>query len=346
MLFGVDHLVILARDLGDSLVAYERLGFTVTPGGEHPGQGTHNALIPFADGAYIELIAFRDPDRPQPHRWWPHLSRYQEVFDGFGDTPNPARTGSALPGPSRDAGELSETYLATGGGLIDFALRSDDLAGDVAALAARGLLFDVVDGHRLRPDGQSIAWRMALPAAEGGVPVPFLIQDVTPRSLRVPDGRAREHANGAIGVASVSIAVDDLGTAGDAYAVLLGSRLPTPTDDARVGAASLTFSCAAASLILVERAALADRSPACSTSLLAAVGGRGPGAIAAALESHPPVSGHWLDVRDTQGALLCYAVRPGGQAEDPGGAAMPTPPPPVLGEGAGGEGRAPRCLPP
>ncbi|MBI2939975.1 MAG: chemotaxis protein CheW, partial [Chloroflexi bacterium] len=29
------------------------------------------------------------------------LSRYQKVFDGFGDTPNPARTGAALPGPSR-----------------------------------------------------------------------------------------------------------------------------------------------------------------------------------------------------------------------------------------------------
>ncbi|MBI2941533.1 MAG: copper resistance protein CopC/CopD, partial [Chloroflexi bacterium] len=33
------------------------------------------------------------------------LSRYQKVFDGFGDTPNPARKGGARPGPSRDAGE-------------------------------------------------------------------------------------------------------------------------------------------------------------------------------------------------------------------------------------------------
>ncbi|MBI2938949.1 MAG: SDR family oxidoreductase [Chloroflexi bacterium] len=47
------------------------------------------------------------------------LSRYQKVVDGFGDTPNPARTGSALPGPSRDAGELSETYFGRGGSIIN-----------------------------------------------------------------------------------------------------------------------------------------------------------------------------------------------------------------------------------
>ncbi|MBI2939212.1 MAG: hydantoinase/oxoprolinase family protein [Chloroflexi bacterium] len=43
------------------------------------------------------------------------LNVYQEVLEGPGDTPNPARTGCALPGPSRDDRELSPTCLAADG---------------------------------------------------------------------------------------------------------------------------------------------------------------------------------------------------------------------------------------
>ena len=57
MLQGIDHIVIAVVDLAVASRNYEGLGFTVVPGGRHP-VGTHNALIAFADGAYIELIAF------------------------------------------------------------------------------------------------------------------------------------------------------------------------------------------------------------------------------------------------------------------------------------------------
>ncbi|MBI2940287.1 MAG: phospholipid carrier-dependent glycosyltransferase [Chloroflexi bacterium] len=64
-------------------------------------------ILPLRNGSEIRPIAVASAGTT--------LSRSQKVFDGFGDTPNPARTGSALPGPSRDAGELSETYLVTVG---------------------------------------------------------------------------------------------------------------------------------------------------------------------------------------------------------------------------------------
>ncbi len=63
-LLAVDHIVIMVPDLNAAIRDYTELGFTVIPGGSHPA-GTHNALIAFADGAYIELIA----EGRRPHRF-------------------------------------------------------------------------------------------------------------------------------------------------------------------------------------------------------------------------------------------------------------------------------------
>ena len=77
MLSGIDHVVVLVRDLSEAIAGYEALGFNVTPGGEHGGGATHNALIGFEDGCYFELIAFKDPSLKQDHRWWPRLAARQ-----------------------------------------------------------------------------------------------------------------------------------------------------------------------------------------------------------------------------------------------------------------------------
>lgn len=66
MLRQIDHLVVLVPDLEAAIQEYRRAGFTVVPGGTHP-TGTHNALIGFGDGAYLELLAFYE-DNPA-HRW-------------------------------------------------------------------------------------------------------------------------------------------------------------------------------------------------------------------------------------------------------------------------------------
>jgi catechol 2,3-dioxygenase-like lactoylglutathione lyase family enzyme len=65
----LDHLVILVRDLDQAVREYEVLGFTVTPGGEHADGLTRNALIPFRDGSYLELVAFLDPEDPRENVW-------------------------------------------------------------------------------------------------------------------------------------------------------------------------------------------------------------------------------------------------------------------------------------
>jgi len=66
MLKGIDHLVIVVKDLPQAAKDYEQLGFTAVLGGRHP-VGSHNALIAFRDGSYLDIIAFyrEAPD----HRW-------------------------------------------------------------------------------------------------------------------------------------------------------------------------------------------------------------------------------------------------------------------------------------
>lgn len=203
MLKGIDHIVILVRDLDQARAAYEALGFTVVPGGEHTDGATHNALVAFADGSYLELIAFQ---REAPgHRWW--------------------------------------SRLALGGGLVDFALWPTDIAAAIEAANARGAGYSgPVPGGRVRPDGQKVDWQLGLPPSPD---LPFLCYDVTPRERRVPGGEAAQHANGALGVAGVTVAVADMGAAAGHYRALLG-------DDAHGGQASTpTFSVGSATITLV-----------------------------------------------------------------------------------------------
>ena len=65
----LDHLVILVRDLEGAIEDYGRLGFRVTPGGEHADGLTRNALVPLRDGAYLELVVFVDPESDRDNVW-------------------------------------------------------------------------------------------------------------------------------------------------------------------------------------------------------------------------------------------------------------------------------------
>jgi catechol 2,3-dioxygenase-like lactoylglutathione lyase family enzyme len=182
MLIGVDHVLIAVEDLDIAIETYERLGFQVLRGGKHPKMGTHNALVPLADGSYLELIG---------------------VWD---------RELAAQAAPYILATLQHENRLAR------FALESDNLDGDVMAMRARG--FDIGDaqaGERERPDGQKVAWRSAFPA---DARLPFVIQDVTPRELRVPAPTFGIGQNVRMG--DVNVGVVDLKSAIEQYQKLLG----------------------------------------------------------------------------------------------------------------------------
>jgi hypothetical protein len=146
MFKGIDHLVIVVEDLRQAAADYEKLGFTVVPGGKHP-VGSHNMLISFSDGSYLELIGFyRDAS---DHRWW-----------------QPLQTGERL---------------------VDYCLQTDDLQGDTQKLRAAGVAInDPVPWSRTRPDGYELKWILSLATGSHRGFAPFLIQDITPRNERIP----------------------------------------------------------------------------------------------------------------------------------------------------------------
>ena len=119
----LDHIVIYVNDLESASADYRSLGFTVTPGGEHADGNSHNALIAFSDGTYLELIAFKRPPPPE---------------------------------------HLFARGVAQGEGIITYALLPDDIEADVAAAKQRGLdLEGPYPGGRLRPDGVRLEWQTA-----------------------------------------------------------------------------------------------------------------------------------------------------------------------------------------
>lgn len=184
----IDHIVIVDRDLDVLSEQARSVGFTVVPGGEHAGGMTHNALIAFQDGSYIELIAFIEPEKRSTHRWWSRLWK--------------------------------------GGGLVDFALLGVDLASEVDAVTRRGLATPPPEGSgRLRPDGERLEWQSSYPqTVVGESGLPFLIEDLTPRSLRVPhEPEETTHANGVIGIAGITLLVEDIGTSAFSFGAITGN---------------------------------------------------------------------------------------------------------------------------
>ena len=250
MLTRLDHLVILVRDLDVAAADYERLGFVVTPGGEHADGLTRNALVPFEDGSYFELVTFLDPEDTRDNIWgWRKYLPHE--------------------------------------GLIDYCVASDDLESDVSRLESLG--FDVNgpdDGGRRLPDGPELRWRIARISQEGRL-LPFLIEDLTPRGLRVPGGQAAGHPNGASGISRLEIATLDSQEAASFLAAFAG--FPDFTGiSVRLGGCML-------SPVAVEREEAARRLDTA-----------GPGPLAVDLVVQRPGRAHVLDPHLTHGVGIRF----------------------------------------
>lgn len=138
----MDHLIYAGPDLDEAVARAEAiLGMRAEIGGTHPGVGTRNAVIPFGERRYLEIIA-PDPSQPDPPegRWF-----------GIDDLTGPSLVTwcSTMPRPHQAA----------------------------ALAAAEGLdLGEVLEGSRETPDGATLRWEVTDPRADraGGV-LPFFI---------------------------------------------------------------------------------------------------------------------------------------------------------------------------
>lgn len=207
MIHGIDHIVIISPDLNQASANARAAGFTVVPGGTHADGLTHNALIAFVDGSYIELISPTGSADPNAHRWF--------------------------------------SMLQTGGGLVDLCLLSDDLADDVARISQMGPNYvGPVSNGRARPDGIELKWKGAFPTGPVGESgLPFLIEDVTPRELRVPGNVSNHHENGACGIAGITVMTDHLAGSTEDFQAVTGQKatlMPSPFEETPL-AAFITF---------------------------------------------------------------------------------------------------------
>ncbi len=139
LLSRVDHLVYTTPDLNRGIEEIEKLlGVRASPGGQHPGRGTRNALVALGPTAYLEIFA-PDPEQPQPKEPRPF------GLDG-----------------------LKESRL------VAWFVNGSDLERLRDEAVRKGVpLGSVKSGSRKRPDGVKLSWQFTdpwAPVADGIVP--------------------------------------------------------------------------------------------------------------------------------------------------------------------------------
>ena len=127
LLRTIDHLVYATPDLAAGVRQVEALlGVQATPGGQHPGEGTRNALVALGPTSYLEIIG-PDPDQPPPA------------------------------GPRKfKIDDLTEPRLVT------WAAKGTNLTQLVADARRRGVpVGDVIPGSRRTPGGVLLSWHIS-----------------------------------------------------------------------------------------------------------------------------------------------------------------------------------------
>lgn len=188
---GIDHVIIGVRDLERARMGWTRLGFALTPRGRHLGQGTANYCIMFARD-YLELLGFVERD---------------------------------------DYAHRLEAFLKRREGPMSVAFAPEGAVG--TALAALGLHPSEPRalGRQLElPEGTVVPRfsLITLPPEETPALDCFLCGQLTPELVRRPQWLA--HPNGAIGLRSVHVLVEETASLLPAYDRLFGLHEVTTTD--------------------------------------------------------------------------------------------------------------------
>ena len=174
-----DHVVIVVDDLDHAVAAFSSEGFNVVSGGINGP--THNAIIAFSDGTYIELISLR--------------SKIVRRAFQCAHTLGLLRLRRRL---RNDFTNRLLTWFGSNQGFMDLCVRAESLDELSQPSKRLGYTFTPsVPFARTRPDGMKVMWRL-MGACD--LAAPFYIEDVTARRLRIPDGEAQSHPNGALGI--------------------------------------------------------------------------------------------------------------------------------------------------
>jgi hypothetical protein len=177
-----DHVVLVVDDLEHAVSAFSNEGFNVVIGGINGP--THNAIIAFSDATYIELISLRSK-----------IAR--RVFQ-FANALGLLRLRGRL---RKDFNNRLMTWFGSSQGLMDLCFRAESVDALLQHSQQLGDVFTPsVPFTRTRPDGVRVMWRL-MGACD--LAAPFYIEDITERRLRIPEGAAQSHPNGALGIVQI-----------------------------------------------------------------------------------------------------------------------------------------------
>ncbi len=175
----IDHVTLARESLPEMRDALLRAGIKTDYGGIHSNGITHMAMAGFGDGSYLEVVAPLVPQSPIP---------------------------------------IWDDYLLPDQGATAWTAAADDIESEFRHARAIGVRTSGPDlMRREKPNGEIGEWKIGyFGASQPGGMLPFLIQDRTARSVRVPPQAASE-PSAFSGWRALVLAVHDRAAAADAF---------------------------------------------------------------------------------------------------------------------------------
>lgn len=207
MSIKVDHAGVCGYALAALQQAFASAGLRAEYGGAHATGGTHNALLGFDDGSYIELIAPQHASElkgPAAEEWW---------------WLKPDRARACF-----------------------WAVDVPDIRASVKRVREAGIeISDPLPGSRKKPDGTLLAWETShVEESKGGDILPFFIQDKTARSARIQPS-ASVKGSELTGIDVVMLAVKDLDASIALFRRAYGVPAPAVTNNSELAARMAYF---------------------------------------------------------------------------------------------------------
>ena len=200
----VDHASVCSSELEPLQQAFAEVGLKTDYGGSHANGITQMALLGFEDGSYLELIAPQKPGVVEGSDW--------------------------------------AKFMTADAGACAWAVTVGDIGSEVARLRRSGIEAEgPFAGSRRRPDGTVLQWTTV--RVGGGTPgatLPFMIQDKTPRSLRMQPS-ASVKGSGLAGIAIIVLGVRDLDAAIALFRRTYGWSAPALEEHREFGARMAQF---------------------------------------------------------------------------------------------------------
>lgn len=192
MLPGYDHIIMAVADLPGSVDRLAGAGFQVLARPDAQATDTENRFVTFPGGSYLQIAAFRDPSKSSSHKW--------------------------------------AATLREGDGWVDYALRVRDIEAVAGRLANSGIKLSPINtSTRPLTDGRDWSIRtLHAGRGAGSTPVlPYFVEDLTERAVRVPPPSANQPGD-ARDVVGATVLTSDLAAMTSALDAVYGSGASTP----------------------------------------------------------------------------------------------------------------------